>query len=425
MVQREVADRFFASPRRRRTAPSRCSSSSPRGGPASTPFRRPCSARGRASTRRSSRSSARRPRSIADVRPVVEAAFAHRRKTLANSLALAGRAPREPRRRQRSPRSVADDGVARRSSRRPSSSPLAELLRMTHAQAFAKINLGLVVGAAARGRQARGRHRRSSASTSTTTSRSSAASRARRRGLRGGHDRRDERWRRSRRQPVSSHVGASGSRSGSRSRPASGGGSSDAAAALRLANAAAAEPARPSALHRVAAAVGCRRARSSCATARSSRPATARTLAPVALPADYQVVLVVPRRRDEEVDRLPSTRRFDERDGAAGFAERRAALLAALAPVESARDLAALPPNDLASSPLAQELIERGRLPRRRHRAPARPSTACSSEPTMPARLPRRSRDAGRTWLTRPVEAGRVAAGGKMSVPRQWGVAKW
>src|SRR5205823_14857534 len=49
-------------------------------------------------------------------------------------------------------------------------------------------------------------------------------------------------------------------------------------------------------------------------------------------------------------------RAFDERDGSAGYDERRAVLLASLAAVRRPRDLAALPPNDLASSALADEL---------------------------------------------------------------------
>ena len=48
--------------------------------------------------------------------------------------------------------------------------------------------------------------------------------------------------------------------------------------------------------------------------------------------------------------------RFDASGRAAGFAERRARLVDALA----AGDLAALPPNDLASSPLAAELVGLG-----------------------------------------------------------------
>jgi 4-diphosphocytidyl-2C-methyl-D-erythritol kinase len=52
--------------------------------------------------------------------------------------------------------------------------------------------------------------------------------------------------------------------------------------------------------------------------------------------------------------------RFDARDGAAGFSERRAAVVRSLEAVRRPRDLAALPPNDLASSPLAAELATLG-----------------------------------------------------------------
>jgi 4-diphosphocytidyl-2C-methyl-D-erythritol kinase len=47
---------------------------------------------------------------------------------------------------------------------------------------------------------------------------------------------------------------------------------------------------------------------------------------------------------------------FDQRGGENGFAERRSALLAELTRVHRPRDLGALPANDLASSPLADEL---------------------------------------------------------------------
>ena len=47
---------------------------------------------------------------------------------------------------------------------------------------------------------------------------------------------------------------------------------------------------------------------------------------------------------------------FDARDGAAGFDERCAALHGALAQLRRPRNLAALPANDLASSPLTSEL---------------------------------------------------------------------
>ena len=51
---------------------------------------------------------------------------------------------------------------------------------------------------------------------------------------------------------------------------------------------------------------------------------------------------------------------FDERDGGAGWEERRARLDTALAEVRRPRDLAALPPNDLASSTLADDLRRHG-----------------------------------------------------------------
>jgi 4-diphosphocytidyl-2C-methyl-D-erythritol kinase len=53
-------------------------------------------------------------------------------------------------------------------------------------------------------------------------------------------------------------------------------------------------------------------------------------------------------------------RSFDERDGAEGFAERARRLRDALAAVREPDDLAALPPNDLASSELATELLAAG-----------------------------------------------------------------
>jgi 4-diphosphocytidyl-2C-methyl-D-erythritol kinase len=51
---------------------------------------------------------------------------------------------------------------------------------------------------------------------------------------------------------------------------------------------------------------------------------------------------------------------FDARGGERGYEERRASLLDALARIKRPRDLAALPTNDLASSPLAAELVALG-----------------------------------------------------------------
>jgi 4-diphosphocytidyl-2-C-methyl-D-erythritol kinase len=137
-----------------------------------------------------------------------------------------------------------------------------------------------------------------------------------------------------------------------------GGGSSDAATALRLANAQLDEPLAPEELHAVAAKVG------------ADVPfflydgpqlgtGDGTTLEPLDLPQDFAVLLLLPHGETK-----PSTSAvyaaFDARDGADGFEARAAALRDALAAVRRPRDLAALPPNDLASSPLADELRAAG-----------------------------------------------------------------
>ena len=93
--------------------------------------------------------------------------------------------------------------------------------------------------------------------------------------------------------------------------------------------------------------------------ARSSATATARRSTPLDLPQDYWVVLVLPHGERQGVDRPPSTPRFDGATAQASTsAARRAARRARARP--QPRDLAALPPNDLASSPLAAELRAAG-----------------------------------------------------------------
>jgi len=132
------------------------------------------------------------------------------------------------------------------------------------------------------------------------------------------------------------------------------GGSSDAATALRLANATLAEPVPPEELHDLAAGLGADvpyfladgpRLGSSDGT----------ILAPLDLPQDFWIVLALPHHADKQ-STAGVYAAFDARDGAQGWDERCAALLDALADVRRPRDLAALPPNDLASSPLAAEL---------------------------------------------------------------------
>ncbi len=137
-----------------------------------------------------------------------------------------------------------------------------------------------------------------------------------------------------------------------------GGGSSDAATALRLANATLDEPLPSERLHALAAALG-----ADVPFFLVQGPQLAEgdgtELSPVDLPQDFWVVVVVP----HDVHK-PSTAAvygdFDERNGADGYAQRRASVLGALQGIRRPRDLAALPPNDLASSALADELRAAG-----------------------------------------------------------------
>ena len=133
-----------------------------------------------------------------------------------------------------------------------------------------------------------------------------------------------------------------------------GGGSSDAAAALALANRMLGAPLSGARLHELAAALGADvpfflREGPQLATGDGT------TLEPIALPRDYAVLLALPNGAAKSSTRAVYGS-FDAREGARGFDERRAALHAALAGVRAPSDLAALPANDLASSPLAAEL---------------------------------------------------------------------
>ena len=133
-----------------------------------------------------------------------------------------------------------------------------------------------------------------------------------------------------------------------------GGGSSDAATALALANALLEPPVPAAELERLAASLG------------ADIPfflfdgpqlgtGDGTTLEPQDLPRDYAVLLALPH-GETKTSTADVYKAFDERDGAIGFESRRATLLDALGRVRMAGDLAALPPNDLVSSPLAAEL---------------------------------------------------------------------
>jgi len=137
-----------------------------------------------------------------------------------------------------------------------------------------------------------------------------------------------------------------------------GGGSSDAATALRLANAQLSEPLDAGALHDLAARVGADvpfflRDGPQLGTGDGTR------LEPLELPQDFAVLLLVP-----HGEAKPSTKAvyeaFDARNGAEGYDVRLAQLRASLGSVRRPRDLAALPLNDLASSPHAHALLEAG-----------------------------------------------------------------
>jgi 4-diphosphocytidyl-2-C-methyl-D-erythritol kinase len=137
-----------------------------------------------------------------------------------------------------------------------------------------------------------------------------------------------------------------------------GGGSSDAAAALSLANDTLPEPLPPDRLRLLAAGVG---ADVPFFLARGPQLGTAdgTELEPLDLPLGYHVLLLLP----EGVSKGSTAavyEAFDRRAGEEGFETRRAELASALARVAAPSDLAALPRNDLASSPLVAELERAG-----------------------------------------------------------------
>jgi 4-diphosphocytidyl-2-C-methyl-D-erythritol kinase len=127
-----------------------------------------------------------------------------------------------------------------------------------------------------------------------------------------------------------------------------GGGSADAAAALRLANAGLERQLDGARLQALAAELGADVPFFLEPGPKLAEGAGER-LAPLDLPQDFWVLLALPRGAVK-----PSTgevyARFDELGGGAGFAERKSALLGALEPVRRPRDLAELPANDLAEA---------------------------------------------------------------------------
>jgi len=180
-----------------------------------------------------------------------------------------------------------------------------------------------------------------------------------------------------------------------------GGGSSDAATALLLANASLEQPLDHQELHGVASRVG-----ADVPFFLLPGPQLGRgdgtQLEALALPSGYSVVLVVPTDR-EKASTGAVYAEFEARRGADGFGGRAAALVAALASVRTARDLATLPRNDLASSPLATELENAGAI--RADVSGAGPTVYGLFEDDDAAVQAAASLStAGRTLVTRPVE---------------------
>jgi 4-diphosphocytidyl-2-C-methyl-D-erythritol kinase len=177
------------------------------------------------------------------------------------------------------------------------------------------------------------------------------------------------------------------------------GGSSDAATALRLANATLSEPLSAERLGALAAGLG-----ADVPFFLTSGPqlgtGTGTALEPLDLPQDYWVVLLLPA-GETKASTADVYAAFDRRNGAEGFDARRAQLADALAAARRPRDLDALPPNDLASSPHAQRLLDLGAFRADVSGAgPAVYGLFLHREPAVAAE--RALRPLGRTWLTVP-----------------------
>jgi 4-diphosphocytidyl-2-C-methyl-D-erythritol kinase len=179
-----------------------------------------------------------------------------------------------------------------------------------------------------------------------------------------------------------------------------GGGSSDAAAALELANSSLPTPLPRAELHALAAAVGADvpfflREGPQLGTGDGA------DLDALVLPTDYVVLLFLPEGASKE-STASIYRRFDERDGAAGFEERRSELIRRLQQVKDAQDLARLPTNDLASAPAQEELETLGAF--RADVTGAGPVVyGLFDDLKVAAQAASALRGSGRTWLVHPV----------------------
>lgn len=178
-----------------------------------------------------------------------------------------------------------------------------------------------------------------------------------------------------------------------------GGGSSDAATSLRLANETLPEPLQAEELLRLAAGIGAD-VPFFLADGPQLGSGDGSELEPLDLPQDFWVVVLLPHEtaKSSTADVYAA---FDARHGVEGFAERRQALLDGLAGVKRPRDLAVLPPNDLAGSPLAKAIREVGAF--RADVSGAGPALYGLFHHRRDAEAARRAlRGLGRTWLAAP-----------------------
>jgi 4-diphosphocytidyl-2-C-methyl-D-erythritol kinase len=178
-----------------------------------------------------------------------------------------------------------------------------------------------------------------------------------------------------------------------------GGGSSDAATALRLANDTLEQRLAAEQLDEIARTLG-----ADVPFFLRNGPQLGRgegsTLTPVQLPQDYFVLLVVP----NDVAKGSTAEvyaAFGARHGEHGYEERRDAVLDVIRDARRARDLAAFPPNDLASSPISDQLRSLGAF--RADVTGAGPAVYGLFHHRRPALAAQRQlRALGRTWLTAP-----------------------
>ncbi|HJV29369.1 MAG TPA: hypothetical protein VJ645_02525 [Gaiellaceae bacterium] len=178
-----------------------------------------------------------------------------------------------------------------------------------------------------------------------------------------------------------------------------GGGSSDAATALRLANATLDQPLPEDRLRKLARALGAD-VPFFLANGPQLGEEEGGALTPLDFPQDYFVLLVVPHGAVKAATGAVYDE-FDRRGGGRGYDVRRAALLESVSAVARPRDLAALPANDLVSSPLADELRDLGAF--RADVSGAGPTVYGLFQHRRAAVAARnRLRSRGRTWLTAP-----------------------